>query len=129
MKKRKNLSKESYIIDSKDCNQIIIHSSDGSIDIMPRHRLVKSAKNFPLATIKNSKRGISKEIKSYDTKNDTCSIIYEYLNGKNDTIKAFVLRVVEAHTRPNKWKYFFFNLSYNFSLNKSIKNIYISKFY
>ena len=78
VKHRTNLSKQSYIVDSKDGNQFIIRSSDGSVDVIPGYKLVKSAKNVPLATtIKNGKRGIVKEIESYNTKHDTYSVIYE----------------------------------------------------
>ena len=60
---------------------------------MPGYRLVKSAKNVPLATtIKNGKRGIVKEIKSYNAKKDTYSVVYEYPEGKKDTIKAKNMR-------------------------------------
>ena len=98
VKKRTNLSKESYIIDSKDGNQFIIRSSDGSIDTMPGYRLVKSAKNVPLAsTIKDGKRGIVKEIRSYNSKRDTYSITYEMPDNSivKDTIKAKNMR--EGH--------------------------------
>ena len=96
VKKRTNLSKESYIVDSKDGNQFIIRSSDGSVDTMPGYRLVKSAKNVPLATtIKNGKRGIVKDIKSYNEKKDTYSVVYEYPKGKKDTIKSKNMR--EGH--------------------------------
>ena len=98
VKKRTNLSKESYIIDSKDGNQFIIRSSDGSVDTMPGYRLVKSAKNVPLAsTIKNGKRGIVKEIKSYNSKKDTYSVVYEMPDNSasKDTIKAKNMR--EGH--------------------------------
>ena len=98
VKKRTNLSKESYIIDSKDGNQFIIRSSDGSIETMPGYRLVKSAKNVPLAsTIKDGKRGIVKEIRSYNSKRDTYSITYEMPDNSivKDTIKAKNMR--EGH--------------------------------
>ena len=97
-KKRTNLSKESYIVDSKDGNQFVIRSSDGSVDTMPGYKLVKSAKNVPLATtIKNGKRGIVKEIRSYNKKRDTYSITYEMPDNSvvKDTIKAKNMR--ESH--------------------------------
>ena len=94
-KKRTNLSKESYLIDSKAGNQFVIRSSDGSIDTLPGYRLVKSAKNVPLATtIKDGKRGIVKEILSYNQKKDTYSITYENSPVK-DTIPSKNMR--EGH--------------------------------
>ncbi|KAK8890248.1 hypothetical protein M9Y10_035020 [Tritrichomonas musculus] len=48
-KHRTNLSKESYIVDSPYVNQFLIRSSDGSVDTVPGYKLVKSAKNVPLA--------------------------------------------------------------------------------
>ena len=96
VKHRTNLSKESYIIDSKDGNQFVIRSSDGSVDTVPGYKLVKSTKNVPLATsIKDGKRGIIKEIRSYNKKKDTYSITYEYPEGMKDTIKSKNMR--EGH--------------------------------
>ena len=97
-KRRTNLSKESYIIDSKYGNQFIIRSSNGSVDTMPGYKLVKSNGNVPLATsIKNGKRGIVKEIRSYNKKRDTYSITYEMPDNSvvKDTIVAKNLR--ESH--------------------------------
>lgn len=94
-KHRSNLSKQSYIVDSKDGNQFVIRSSDGSVDTLPGYRLVKAAKNVPLATtIKNGKRGIVKEIRSYNQKRDTYTITYED-SDVTDTIKAKNMR--EGH--------------------------------
>ena len=95
-KHRTNLSKQSYIIDSKDGNQFVIRSSDGSVDTVPGYKLVKSVNNVPLATsIKDGKRGIIKEIKSYNKKKDTYTIVYEYPEGMKDTIKSKNMR--EGH--------------------------------
>ena len=93
-KRRSNLSKQSYIIDSKSGNQFIIRSSDGSVDTMPGYKLVKSATNVPLATtIKDGKRGIVKEIRSYNAKKDTYSVTYD--DSSRDTIKSKYMR--ESH--------------------------------
>ena len=95
-KHRTNLSKQSYIVDSKDGNQFVIRSSDGSVDTVPGYKLVKSVNNVPLATsIKDGKRGIIKEIKSYNKKKDTYTIVYEYPEGMKDTIKSKNMR--EGH--------------------------------
>lgn len=97
-KKRTNLSRESYIVDSKDGNQFLIRSSDGSVDTVPGYKLVKSVKNVPLASsIKNGKRGIVKEIRSYNKKRDTYSITYEMPDDSlvKDTIKSKNMR--EGH--------------------------------
>ena len=94
-KHRTNLSKQSYKVDSKEGNQFVIRSSDGSVDTVPGYKLVKSAKNVPLATsIKDGKRGIVKEIRSYNKKKDTYSITYEHSPVK-DTIAAKNMR--EGH--------------------------------
>ena len=95
-KHRTNLSKQSYIVDSKDGNQFVIRSSDGSVDTVPGYKLVKSVNNVPLATsIKDGKRGIIKEIKSYNKKKDTYTVVYEYPEGMKDTIKSKNMR--EGH--------------------------------
>ena len=97
-KHRTNLSKESYIVDSPYGNQFLIRSSDGSVDTVPGYKLVKSAKNVPLATtIKDGKRGIVKDIRSYNTKNDTYSITYLLPDNSlvKDTIKSKYMR--EGH--------------------------------
>ena len=95
-KHRTNLSKQSFIVDSKDGNQFVIRSSDGSVDTVPGYKLVKSVNNVPLATsIKDGKRGIIKEINSYNKKKDTYTIVYEYPEGMKDTIKSKNMR--EGH--------------------------------
>lgn len=97
-KHRTNLSKESYIVDSPYGNQFLIRSSDGSVDTVPGYKLVKSAKNVPLAvSIKDGKRGIVKDIRSYNTKNDTYSITYLLPDNSlvKDTIKSKYMR--EGH--------------------------------
>ncbi|KAK8853540.1 hypothetical protein M9Y10_017101 [Tritrichomonas musculus] len=97
-KHRTNLSKESYIVDSPYGNQFLIRSSDGSVDTVPGYKLVKSAKNVPLAvSIIDGKRGIVKDIRSYNTKNDTYSITYLLPDNSlvKDTIKSKYMR--EGH--------------------------------
>lgn len=95
-KHRTNLSKGAYIVDSTNGNQFVIRSSDGSVDTVPGYKLVKSAKNVPLTTtIKDGKRGIIKEIKSYNKKNDKYTIEYEYPAGMIDNIKSKYMR--EGH--------------------------------
>lgn len=93
-KRRTNLSKVSYLIDSRDGNQFIIRSSDASVDTVPGYKLVKSNSTIPLATtIKGGKRGIVKDIRSYNSKHDTYSITYD--DNSKDTIKAKYMR--EGH--------------------------------
>ena len=97
VKHRTNLSKESYIIDSKDGNQFIIRAADGSVDTVPGYKLVK-CHDTPLAsTIKQGKRGIVKEIRSYNAKKDAYSVTYEMPDDSTakDTIKAKNMR--EGH--------------------------------
>lgn len=74
-----------------DGNQFLIRSEDGSVDTVPGYKLVKSTKNVPLATtIKVGKRGIVKDIRSYNKNKDTYSITYEMPDNSNvkDIIKA-----------------------------------------
>jgi hypothetical protein len=88
-KNRSNLSKESYIVDSKEGNSFIIRASDGSIDKYSGYRLVKCDERYPLAeTIKDGKRGIVEEILEYDVKRDRYKVRYdegteEFIPSKN----------------------------------------------
>ena len=97
-KRRTRLTKESYVIDSKDGNQFLIRAADGTIETMPGYKLVKSVKNVPLAsTINNGKRGIVKQIISYNDKFDAYNVVYELPDGsvEYDSIKAKNMR--EGH--------------------------------
>ena len=90
VKKRTNLSKEHYIIDSLDGNGYIIKAKDESIAYYPRHKLVKDSSG-PLAdTLDNGKRGIIKEILEYYPRSDKYKVIYT--DNSVDTIKAKNLR-------------------------------------
>ncbi|KAK8892195.1 hypothetical protein M9Y10_029418 [Tritrichomonas musculus] len=46
-KHRSNLSKQSYIVNSKDGNQFLIRSTDVSVDTIPGYKLVKATNNVP----------------------------------------------------------------------------------
>ena len=97
MKRRSNLSNESYIIDDRDRNQMIIRAKDGSIDNYPPYRLVKADKRYKLAeTIRNKQQGIVDKILDYDEKKDKYKVIYD--EGTKDTIPSKNLRESE----PNK---------------------------
>ena len=90
-KHRTNLSKVSYIIDSRAGNQFIIKAADGSVDTVPGYKLIRCEKTIPLAnTIKNSKRGIVKEIIYYHQSENRYEV--EYDNGERDVIPAANLR-------------------------------------
>ena len=96
-KRRTNLSNESYVIDDRDRNQMIIRARDGSIDTYPPYRLVKSDKRYKLAdTIRNKQRGIVDKILDYDEKKDKYKVIYD--EGTKDTIPSKNLR----ETEPNR---------------------------
>ena len=87
-KKRTNLSKEHYIIDSIDGNGYIIKARDESIAYYPRHKLVKDSSGPYAATLDNGKRGIIKEIVSYNEKTQKYKVIYtdnsiDYIKAKN----------------------------------------------
>ena len=90
-KHRTNLSKVSYIIDSRAGNQFIIKAADGSVDTVPGYKLIRCEKTIPLAnTIKNSKRGIVKEIIYYHQPENRYEV--EYDKGERDVILAANLR-------------------------------------
>lgn len=90
-KKRSQVSKEAYVVDSRAGNQFLIKSVDDSVDKYPGYRLVKAAPNVQLAkTIKNGKRGIISEITSFDEKKNKYHVIYE--GGAKDFIPARNLR-------------------------------------
>ena len=100
-KKRTNLSKVAYIVDSKDGNQFLIRASDGSVDTVPGYKIVKSAHTIPLAaTIKEGKRGIVKEIRSYNSKKDAYSITYEMPD--NSAVKDTILSKNMREGHPTK---------------------------
>ena len=93
-KNRTNLSNEAYIIDGKDGNNFIVKSEDGSIDKYPGYRLVKCDDRYDVAkTIKDGKRGVVKQIISYNDKKDTYRVMFD--EGTYDTIPARNLR--EGH--------------------------------
>ena len=93
-KHRTNLSKEAYIVDGRDRNQIIIRSKDGSIDTYPAYRLIKSDNRYKLAdTIRNQQRGIVDKILNYNEKKDKYNILYD--EGTKDTIPSKNMRESE----------------------------------
>lgn len=90
-KHRSNVSKKSYIVDSKEGNQFVIRASDYSVDTYPGYKLVKSKQSIPIAdTLKNGKRGIIQEITSYDKSKNKYHVVYE--GGAKDFIPAKNLR-------------------------------------
>ena len=90
-KKRSKVSKVSYIIDSRVGNQFLIKAADGSVDLMPGYKLVRSRLNVPQAqTIKNSKRGIVSEIVYYYPDTNQYEVLFD--NGDRDIIPAANLR-------------------------------------
>ena len=95
-KKRTNLSKDYYVVDSQDGNSFIVKARDDSIAYCPRHKLVKSDTGNFAETLDDGKRGIVEKITSYDSKNDTYSVVYS--EGTEDVIKAKNLR----ETRPTR---------------------------
>lgn len=90
-KKRSKVSKVSYVIDSRVGNQFLIKASDGSVDLMPGYKLVRSRLNVPQAqTIKNSKRGIVQEIVYYYPDTNQYEVLFD--NRDRDVIPAANLR-------------------------------------
>ena len=76
-KKRSNLTKEVYIVDSRDGNQFIVKAKDNSVDKYPGYRLVKTKNNNIAETIKNDKRGIVNNILDYNERTDKYKVQYE----------------------------------------------------
>ena len=93
-KKRTNLSKDYYLVDSKDGNGFLIKSKDESVGYYPRHKLIKSSNGKLAETLDDGKRGIIDEIKGYNEKTDKYKVVYT--DGTPDTIKAKYMR----ETRP-----------------------------
>lgn len=89
-KKRRNVSKEAYIVDSRVGNQFIVKSQDDSIDKFPGYMLVKTTSNNIAETLKDGKRGIIERIVSYNPKTDKYKVVY--VGGVTDSIKAKNLR-------------------------------------
>lgn len=90
-KVRTNLSKVSYIIDSRVGNQFMIKAADDSIDTVPGYKIIRCDKSIPLAkTIKNSKRGIVKEIIYYYPNEDKYDVLFE--DNERQAIPAINLR-------------------------------------
>lgn len=103
-KKRSNLSKDYYIVDSKEGNGYLIKSLDESVGYYPRHKLVISGTGKQAKTLDDGKRGIVSEINGYDEKKDKYSIIYT--DGTKDTIKAKHMRETRpTHLGPLEVKY------------------------
>lgn len=77
-KVRTNLSKVSYIIDSRVGNQFIIKAKDDSIDTVPGYKIHRCGNNIPLAqTIKEDKRGLIKNIIRYINNGDKYEVEFE----------------------------------------------------
>ena len=90
-KKRTNLSKDYYIIDSAEGNGYNIKSADESVAYLPRHKLVPATGAGKLAdTLDEGKRGIVEKIISYNLANDKYKIVYT--DGSIDEIKSKNMR-------------------------------------
>lgn len=90
-KKRSNLSKDYYLIDSIEGNGYNIKSADESVAYMPRHKLVLATGAGKLAeTLDEGKRGIVDKILSYDPRKDKYKIVYT--DGTVDEIKSKNMR-------------------------------------
>ena len=90
-KKRSNLSKDYYIIDSAEGNGYNIKSADESVAYVPRHKLVLATGAGKLAdTLNEGKRGIVEKILSYNSAKDKYKIVYT--DGSIDEIKSKNMR-------------------------------------
>lgn len=89
-KKRSNVSKVAYTVDSYAGNLFRVKAQNHAINDYPGYRLVRANKNTPLAKdLKNDKREIVKSINSYNSKNDHYNITYEN-NTKGDVPAKFL---------------------------------------
>ena len=96
-KKRTNLSKDYYLIDSIDGNGYNVKSADESVAYVPRHKLVLATGAGKLATtLDEGKRGIVEKILSYNPTKDKYKIVYT--DGSIDEIKSKNMR----ETNPTK---------------------------
>ncbi len=89
MKKRFNLGRNVYEVDSKEGNQYVIKARDESVATYPRHRLHLTATGKVANTL-GDKRGMVKDIINYDEKNDKYKV--EYSNKKSEWIPSNYLR-------------------------------------
>ena len=89
-KKRSNLSKECYIVDSSNGRAYNIVAKDNSVATYPRYKLIPTTKGVIADTIDNEKRGIIDKILYYDEHSDKYTVIYE--GGVKDKIKSKYLR-------------------------------------
>ena len=89
-KRRSNLSKEYYKIDSLQGYGYLIRSKDNSVAYYPRHKLVKGKTNKYAETLDNGGYGTIKQIISYDERKDKYKV--EYDGGVTDIIPSRNLR-------------------------------------
>lgn len=88
-KRRSNLSDRKYMIDSMIGYKYLLRAADNSVATYPRHQLVISDPQVPMAeTIDNDSHGIIEKILDY--KNKKYHVLYE--GGKEDHIKPMALR-------------------------------------
>ena len=95
-KRRSNISKEYYLIDSTDGNAFIVKARDESIARIPRHKLVKGGGVKYAETLDDGKRGIVESIEGYNKKTDKYKV--KYSDNSYDYIKSKNLR----ERRPTK---------------------------
>ena len=89
-KKRTNLPKEHYVIDSVDGNGYIIKAMDESVAYYPRHKQVKDSSDSFAAILDNGKRAIINDIIGYNERSQKYKVIYT--DNSVDYIKAKSLR-------------------------------------
>ncbi len=88
-KKRFNLGREVYQVDSREGNQYVIKARDESVATYPRHRLHLTSKGKVAGTL-GTKRGMVKDIISYNEKKDEYKV--EYANKECQSIPSNYLR-------------------------------------
>ena len=90
-KKRANVSKEAYTVDSYSGNMFKVRAKNLAVNDYPGYRLVRAKGNIPMAkNLKNDKRENVLKINSYNEKNDHYNITRE--NNTKDNIPASYMR-------------------------------------
>ena len=89
-KRRSNVSKEWYEVDTMDGNAFLIKARDESVARIPRHKLVKGGGIKYAETLDDGKRGIVESIEGYNEKQDKYKV--KYSDGSYDNIKSKNMR-------------------------------------
>lgn len=98
-KRRNNVTKEAYTVDSKKGNQFLVRSKDGSTSSYPGYRLIRTRdQRVKLAeTLNGGKEGIIERIDNYNDDTGKYKVKYEGVVGR----KAFAQEPIRNLRRGN----------------------------